>query len=219
MDFPDEIKDIIGNIPYTIDNIGRSEDIVYIFENKYILKISKDINKLTQEKQKNDWLSSHIPGPKSILLIQKNNNIYYLRECLSGNSLISKNILDKPIILIDILINVIKILRKLDKEECPFKSEENEGNDFVHGDLCLPNIFINENNEFIGFIDVGNSGKGDKYYDYAWLLWSIQYNLKTNKYNEMFLNQIGIDKNIMSIKYSKYIPIENIRELDEIYKK
>ena len=63
-DFPEEIKNLIGNLNYNVDNIGRSGDSVYIFENKYILKTSKDINKLTKEKEKNDWLNSHIPGPK-----------------------------------------------------------------------------------------------------------------------------------------------------------
>ena len=146
INFPKEIQDIVGNLHYTIDNIGRSGDSVYIFENKYILKISKDINKITIEKEKNDWLYSHKYGPKSLNLIIKNNYIYYLRECLIGNSLISECIINNPLLLIDIIAKVIDILRSLDKEECPFKSEENEGNDFVHGDLCLPNIFINEFN-------------------------------------------------------------------------
>ena len=212
INIPIEIKNILGNTPFIKDNIGRSDDFVYIFDNKYILKISKDINKLTKEKEKNDWLCQHIPGPKSILLITQNNHIYYLRECLSGKSLISKDILSNPLLLIDILSDVINILRSLDNKECPFKSEENKGNDFVHGDLCLPNIFVDEKNKFIGFIDVGNSGKGDKYFDYSWLLWSLEYNLKTNKYNEILLNKIGVK--FKDIKYNQYIPKENITELN-----
>ena len=126
-EIPIEIKNIVGNLKYTRDNIGRSEDSVYIFENKYILKISKDIDKIKKEKEKNDWLNSHIPGPKSLLLIYKNNYIYYLRECLNGKSLISNDILNDPNLLIDILSKVIHILRNLDNKECPFESEENEG--------------------------------------------------------------------------------------------
>ena len=212
-EIPIEIKNIVGNLKYTKDNIGRSEDSVYIFENKYILKISKEIDKIKKEKEKNDWLSSHICGPKSLVLIIKNSYVYYLRECLSGTSLISENILNNPNLLINIISQIIKALRTLDKENCPFNSEDNIGNDFVHGDLCLPNLFVNDKNEFIGFIDVGNCGKGDKYYDYSWLLWSFEYNLKTNKYNEILMNKIGINKNIFKIKYNEYIPIENQKEL------
>ena len=217
MEFPLEIKNIVGNLSYTKDDIGRSDDFVYIFENKYVLKISKNITKLTEEKEKNDWLKKYIPGPKSLCLIIHNNYIFYLRECLQGKSLISKDILNNPLLLVDILSNIINILRNLDKVECPFKSDENEGKDFVHGDLCLPNLFINEKNEFIGFIDVGNCGKGDKFYDYSWLLWSFEYNLKTNKYNELLLNKIGY--NINDIKYNEYIPDENKKELKKNDKK
>lgn len=213
MEFPNEIKDIVGNLPYTKDNIGRSEDTTYIFEKKYILKISKDSKRLLREKEKIDWISNYIQGPKSLILVKKNNYNYYLRECLNGESLISKRFIQNPILLIDILSKIIKILRNLDNIDCPFKSDENEGNDFIHGDLCLPNIFVNAKNEFIGFIDVENAGKGDKWYDYSWLLWSFEYNLKTNKYNQMLLNKLGIEMDIN--KYNKYIPIENRKELEQ----
>ena len=212
IEFPQEIKNIVGNMTYKKDDIGRSGDLVYIFENKYILKISKDIDSLKKEKLKNDWLNSHIPGPKSLCLISSNNYNFYLREYLSGFSLISKKILDNPFLLIDILFNVIQMLRKLDNEKCPFASDDNYGNDFVHGDLCLPNIYVDENNKFIGFIDVGNCGKGDKWFDYSWVLWSLQYNLKTSKYNNIFLNKLGIKMD--QIKYNKYIPVESRKEIE-----
>ena len=212
IELPIEIKNIVGNIPFIKDDVGRSEDLVYIFANKYVLKISKDFTKLKKEKEKNDWICQYIQGPKSILFIIQNNYIFYLRECLDGKSLISKDFLNNPILLIDILSEIINILRSLDDKDCPFVSEENEGNDFVHGDLCLPNLFVDDNNKFIGFIDVGNCGKGDKYFDYSWLLWSLEFNLKTNKYNEIFLKKIGVE--FKDIKYNQYIPIENINELN-----
>ena len=211
MEFPNEIKAILVGLSYTKDNIGRSDDTTYIFENKYILKVSKDSQRLLREKEKIDWISNYIKGPKSLIIIKNDTYNYYLRECLNGESLISKRFIQNPILLIDILCKIIKILRNLDNIECPFKSSESEGNDFVHGDLCLPNIFVNEKNEFIGFIDVENAGKGDKWYDYAWLLWSFEYNLKTNKYNQMLLNKLNI--NMDMDKYKKNIPIENIEEL------
>ena len=37
-----KIKEIVKDMKYTVDGVGRSEDEVYIFEDKYILKISKD---------------------------------------------------------------------------------------------------------------------------------------------------------------------------------
>lgn len=81
---------------------------------------------------------------------------------------------------------------------------DNIGNDFIHGDLCLPNIFVNKNNEFIGFIDLENAGLGDKWYDYSWLLWSLEYNLKSNKYNNILLKKLKLSFN--KEKYNMYIP-------------
>ena len=213
MEFPKEIKDIVGNTPYIKDDIGRSEDITYKFENKYILKISIDSNRLLREKQKIDWMKKYIPGPKSLAYVKSDKYNFYLRECLSGDSLISKRFMENPNELVGVISKIVNILKTLDKYQCPFKSNDNEGNEFIHGDLCLPNIYVNSNNDFIGFIDVENAGLGDRWYDYAWLLWSFEYNLKTNKYNEILLNNLGIkfDKN----KYDKYIPIENRNELNQ----
>ena len=76
----------------------------------------------------------------------------------------------------------------------------------MHGDLCLPNIYVDDNNNFAGFIDLDNSGVGDKWYDYSWLLWSLEYNLKTKKYNKVLLDRLRLTYN--QEKYEKYIPEE-----------
>lgn len=205
--FPKKIENVVHNLNFKIDNVGRSNDCVYIFENKYVLKVSNNVELLDREKRIFDFLSQkNIPGSKSICYVVEENIGYYLRTFIEGDSLISCRLLNDPNSLIDILVNVIKILRSLDESDCPIKSQDNIGDNFVHGDLCLPNIFVNEKNEFIGFIDVGNGGKGDEWYDYAWLLWSLEYNLNTTKYNNLLLEKIGVkfDNN----KFCEYIPIE-----------
>lgn len=205
--FPKSIKEYVKNLEYRIDTIGRSEDEVYIFEDKYILKISKDNKRLRREMEKVDYLNlNNVPGSKSICYIEENNKCYYLRTCINGDSLINERFINNPDLLINVLVKVIKVLRNLDNSKCPFKSKDNIGNDFVHGDLCLPNIFVDKNNEFIGFIDLENSGLGDKWYDYSWLLWSLEYNLKTNRYNNIFLEKLKLPFN--KEKYNMYIPEE-----------
>ena len=203
--FPETINKYVNNLTYTIDKIGRSEDEVYIFEEKYILKVSVDKKRLVREKERIDFLEfNNIPGSKSICYIEENGKCYYLRTCINGESLISKRFINDPDLLVNVLVKVVKVLRVLDSINCPFKSTDNIGNDFVHGDLCLPNIFVNEDNEFIGFIDLDNSGLGDKWYDYSWLLWSLEYNLKTNKYNSILLDKLKLEFN--KEKYDMYIP-------------
>lgn len=64
---------------------------------------------------------------------------------------------------------------------------------FIHGDACLPNIMADTNNNAL-FIDTGLSGLGDRHIDIYWALWSLEYNLKTDKYNNLFKDTYGRDK-------------------------
>jgi len=63
----------------------------------------------------------------------------------------------------------------------------------LHGDYCLPNIML-DNWQFSGFIDLDNSGIGDRHVDIFWVLWSLIWNLKTDKYRDRFIDAYGRDK-------------------------
>jgi len=60
----------------------------------------------------------------------------------------------------------------------------------LHGDYCLPNIIL-DNWKFSAFIDLGNGGVGDRHIDIFWGVWTLNYNLKTNKYKDRFLDAYG----------------------------
>lgn len=60
----------------------------------------------------------------------------------------------------------------------------------LHGDYCLPNIML-DNWKFSGFIDLDTAGVGDKHVDLFWGIWSLQFNLKTDRYRERFLDAYG----------------------------
>lgn len=71
----------------------------------------------------------------------------------------------------------------------------------THGDYCMPNIIIN-NNEKVSFIDLGRFGIADRYQDIALILRSIVYNFKTESYNDLFLSEYGIKEiNYKKIKF------------------
>ena len=96
-------------------------------------------------------------------------------------------------------------MNKVNNYNCPFNSKDNSGSTFIHGDLCLPNIII-KNDEISGFIDLNNAGNGDKWYDLSWLIWSFEYNLKTSKYTNLLLDELKITFD--ESKFNQFIPIE-----------
>lgn len=71
----------------------------------------------------------------------------------------------------------------------------------IHGDFCLPNIIINDDN-FSKLIDFSLSGLGDKHIDLYWAIWSLEYNLKTDQYTDYFLDCYGrenFDENMLKV--------------------
>lgn len=62
----------------------------------------------------------------------------------------------------------------------------------LHGDYCLPNIVL-DHWQFSGFIDLDTGGVGDRHVDLFWGMWSLQFNLKTDRYRERFLDAYGRD--------------------------
>lgn len=200
---PNEVEKVVCGLPYSRVYVGRSSDKVYKFDEQYILKISEDIDSLKLEKEKNEWVNQYINGSKTVSFLIENGKAYYLRTYIKGRSLEEKRFIHNPHKLILILKEVNEVLRSLDKYNCPFISTESSGKDFVHGDLCLPNIIVDNKDRFAGFVDLSDAGLGDRNLDYAWLLWSLEYNLKTNSYNEELINELNIK--ISDYDYAKYV--------------
>ncbi len=63
----------------------------------------------------------------------------------------------------------------------------------IHGDYCLPNIML-DGWRLSGFVDVGNGGVGDRHIDIFWGIWTLWFNLGTDKYRDRFIDAYGRDK-------------------------
>ncbi len=205
MYIPKKIREIVKNTKYKISDVGKSGDTVLLFQNKYVLKISSNKERLEKEYNKSLWISNYIDSVKPLYFVSGYKFTYYLRNYIEGKTLIDQEFTSNPDKLTSLIAETISLLRKLDDKSCPFTSSDNKGDKFIHGDLCLPNIIIN-NNHVVGLIDLENSGLGDEWYDYSWALWSLIRNLKTDKYNNLLLKKLGItyDKN----KFNQYIDKE-----------
>lgn len=62
----------------------------------------------------------------------------------------------------------------------------------LHGDYCLPNVILKDW-RLSGLIDLGNGGVGDRHIDLFWGIWTLWFNLKTDRYRDRFLDAYGRD--------------------------
>ncbi len=67
-----------------------------------------------------------------------------------------------------------------------------ENHTLIHGDACLPNILLRDW-QCTGFIDMAEGGLGDRHYDLAWGLWTLDYNLGPGDWGAVFLDAYGRD--------------------------
>lgn len=110
----------------------------------------------------------------------------YQRYMESANADINGGFYDESLLMNRYMIS--------SKEEAWSIMQENKqslvANTLIHGDACLPNI-IQNNGIFNTFIDFNMAGVGDKHIDLYWAIWSLQYNLKTEAYTDLFLDLYG----------------------------
>jgi aminoglycoside phosphotransferase len=132
-----------------------------------------------------------ISSPKPTLFIEDGGRAYYLRERLSGENLCGDEFLSNPELLVDLLVKAIKSLHSTAVSNRKYVIDEGYDT-LIHGDFCLPNILACDG-EVSGYIDLGDSGIGDPWRDYAWCIWSLRYNLKTDAYTELLLEKLGIE--------------------------
>lgn len=126
---------------------------------------------------------------------------YLVTKEAKGEDAIEAKYLENPEKLCEALAEAMKYLHSRPIENVPvslcmdiYAKGENadklKQDTFIHGDFCLPNIIL-DNWKFSTFIDTGLAGVGDKHIDLYWVLWSLNYNLGTEKYTDYFLELYG----------------------------
>ena len=71
---------------------------------------------------------------------------------------------------------------------------------FSHGDLSLPNMFYKED-EITGFLDLGDAGIADMWYDIAILVKSLRRNYETVEAEEYLFKCMNIEPDYEKIEY------------------
>lgn len=193
---------------WTRDESGRSEAKVFESEDAF-LKVGP-VGSLRRAAVMQEYFCRK--GFASPLLAYDSDEAqdYVLVQRMAGRQ--GTALLDHPEWLAERLGEGIRRLHSVDARDCPIqdvneqamalyereRGEKPEGMEvlqkdvLVHGDCCLPNVFFGQEG-VTGFIDLGEGGLGDRHFDLYWACWSMEYNLKTDRYNARMLDAYGRD--------------------------
>lgn len=203
-DFPSELHYIFENAT-VYDSSSHPTMTVYYSDHGYYVKIGAK-GSLATESEMVKLFDRNRMGVELVTYISHEKD-YMVTKPAEGED--ATHHLDNPEKLCEVLAEAMKFLHSRPVEGIPVspcmdtyakagKAELMKQDTFIHGDFCLPNIML-DNWKFSTFIDVGLAGVGDKHIDIYWVLWSLNYNLGTDKYTDYFLDLYGRDKVDMDI--------------------
>lgn len=201
-DFPTELHHIFENAKVYDSSSHPSMTVLYS-ENGYYVKIGEK-GSLTKEAEMAKLFERNGIGVEVVSYISDIKDYMVTRPAKGEDC---THYLNNPEKLCKVLAESMRFLHSRPVADIPISScmETYEGLDFmkrdtfIHGDFCLPNIILADW-KFSTFIDVGLAGVGDRHIDIYWALWSLNHNLKTDKYTDYFLSLYGkenYDKDIL----------------------
>ncbi len=202
---PKEIRQLLTAKGFEREIIGRQSDFVCAVGKEMYLKISLDVSMLTREKECDLWLENRLTAPKVLnfgkLPAQNENEpsaAFLLTSRVAGERLCEDKFRRDPDYLTSLLAEAMATFHALPFEDCPFIAERSlvlspVANTVCHGDFCLPNLLADEKGN-LGFVDLSDMGKGDPWLDIAWCVWSLLYNLKTDRYRDRLLQKLGVSR-------------------------
>ncbi|EVJ48267.1 hypothetical protein U039_02817, partial [Staphylococcus aureus KINW6066] len=195
-----ELKKLIEKYRCVKDTEGMSPAKVYklVGENENLyLKMTDSRYKGTtydveREKDMMLWLEGKLPVPK-VLHFERHDGWSNLLMSEADGVLCSEDLLNNDLADVDC---------ENWEEDTPFKDprelydflkteKPEEELVFSHGDLGDSNIFVKDG-KVSGFIDLGRSGRADKWYDIAFCVRSIREDIGEEQYVELFFDLLGI---------------------------
>lgn len=194
-DFPKELHYIFENAKI-YDSSSHPTMTVLYSENGYYVKIGEK-GTLTKEAEMAKLFQDNKMGVEVVSYISAAKDYMVTRPAKGEDC---THYLNNPEKLCEVLAKTMKFLHSRPIKGIPVSSCMETYADlgfikqdtFIHGDFCLPNIVLDDW-KFSTFIDVGLAGIGDRHIDIYWALWSMEFNLKTDKYTDYFLDLYGKD--------------------------
>ncbi len=72
-----------------------------------------------------------------------------------------------------------------------------------HGDYCVPNILLKDD-DVVGFVDLGELGIADRWWDLAVAAWSLDWNLGPG-FEDQFLTEYGVERDERKIRFYRLL--------------
>jgi aminoglycoside phosphotransferase len=117
-DIPDNIKNLIHEEAYSIDDVGMSDSKVIVFDDK-ILKIPNTSEEAENEFRVMEWLQGKLPVPKVLGYEKDDKNTYLLMTKVPGEMACADKFLKDPDQLTTILAAGLHALWQVDINSCP----------------------------------------------------------------------------------------------------
>lgn len=205
-DFPQELHYLFQNA--TIYDSSSHPTMTTLYSDRgYYIKIAEK-GALKKDAELGKLFEDAGMGVEMISYLSEDRDYMVTREA-KGEDALAQHYLDNPEKLCEVLAKAMKYLHSRPVEGVPVSmcmeiyakggnADKLKRDTFIHGDFCLPNIIL-DSWKFSTFIDVGLAGVGDRHIDLYWVLWSLNYNLKTDRYTDYFLEQYGKEKVDMEI--------------------
>ncbi len=115
---PDNIKNLIREEKYSIDDVGMSDSKVIVFDDK-ILKIPNTSEEAENEFRVMEWLQGKLPVPKVLGYEKDDKNTYLLMTKVPGEMACADKFLKDPDQLTAILAAGLHALWQVDINSCP----------------------------------------------------------------------------------------------------
>ena len=120
--FPKKILDFVAGKDYVLDDIGKSDSSVLVFEDM-VLKIRNNSDFIKNEHRMMDWLENKVTAPKCICDYSENEKNYLLMSKIPGKMSCDDEYMQKPGLLVSTLAEALKKLWETDISDCPVKND------------------------------------------------------------------------------------------------
>lgn len=142
---PLSIRKYLDGLKYSIDNIGKSNSLVYIFDD-YVLKISSLSFDYDNEVIIYEQLKDKIPIPELLAYEKIGDTIYLLKRKIKGKMLCDEEYLKNPKLLFKLAAEAVRILWSVDVSKLRLQDTYQTVYNFGKK-ICSENIIDFENTD------------------------------------------------------------------------